>query len=217
MSIIAKKEEGVKIEALEAGVYMGTCTAIVDLGIQYNEMYAKEAQKIMIIWALIGETVMIGDEEKARTISKEYTLSLGEKANLTKDLESWRGKKFTAEELEGFDLVNIVNKSCQLNIIKEEKNGKKFNNISSIMPLAKGQKAEPLAETMIFDFTEPASWEYWSKIPGWMQDKIKNAKNYEESGLKSYVEDNAETTAVEEATGDSNDFITVEETEELPF
>ena len=217
MSIIAKKEEGAKIEALEAGVYMGTCVGIIDLGIQYSKMYDKETQKIMIIWELIGETVTIGDEVKPRTISKEYTLSLGEKANLTKGLEAWRGRKFTAEELEGFDLANIVNKSCQLNIIKEEKDNKKFNNINSIMPLAKGQKAVPVDQTMIFDFTEPASWEHWNKIPGWMQEKIKGAKNYEEAGLKAYVEDRAEENAVEEATGDTSDFITVDETEELPF
>src|SRR3990167_3685661 len=36
------------------------------------------------------------------TISKFYTLSLSEKANLRKDLEGWRGKSFTESELEGF-------------------------------------------------------------------------------------------------------------------
>lgn len=217
MSIIAKKEEGLKIEALEAGVYMGTCKAIIDLGMQFNEKFNKIAQKIMIIWTIVGEMVLIGEEEKERTISKEYTLSLGEKANLTKDLEAWRGKKFTQEELMGFDLVNILNKSCQLNIIKDEKNGKEYNNINAIMALAKGQKAEPLVDTMIFDLTDAATWEHWKIIPSWMQEKIQNAKNYEESGLKAYVEDNAEENAVEEATGDTGDFITVDETEELPF
>jgi len=37
-------------------------------------------------------------------ISKRYTMSLGEQSTLRKDLESWRGKKFTPEELQGFDL-----------------------------------------------------------------------------------------------------------------
>lgn len=217
MSIIAKKEEGLKIEALEAGVYMGTCKAIIDLGLQFNEKFNKTAQKVMIVWAIVGEKVLIGDEEKDRTISKEYTVSLGEKANLTKDLEAWRGKKFTQEELMGFDLINILNKSCQLNIIKEERNGKEYNNINAIMPLAKGQKAEPLADAMVFDLTEPATWEFWKNIPGWMQEKIQKAQNYEESGLKEYVEDNAEETAIEDASQETDDFITIDETEELPF
>ena len=50
-----------------------------------------------------------------------------------------------------------------------------------------------------------------------LDEKIKGARNYEESGLKAYVEDKAEENAVEEATGETSDFITVDETEELPF
>lgn len=217
MSIIAKKEEGLKIEALEAGVYMGTCKAIIDLGMQFNEKFNKTAQKIMIMWSIIGETVLIGEEEKERTISKEYTLSLGEKANLTKDLEAWRGKKFTPEELMGFDLVNILNKSCQLNIIKDERNGKEYNNINAIMALAKGQKAEPLADTVIFDLTDAATWEHWKNIPSWMQEKIQKAENYAISGLKAYVEDNADENAIK-ASQTTEDFITIDtDEEELPF
>ena len=117
----------------------------------------------------------------------------------------------------GFDLVNILNKSCQLNIIKDERNGKEYNNINAIMALAKGQKAEPLADTVIFDLTDAATWEHWKNIPSWMQEKIQKAENYAISGLKAYVEDNADENAIK-ASQTTEDFITIDtDEEELPF
>ena len=65
-----------------------------------------------------------------------------------------------------------------------------------------------------FDFTDNSTWEKFKDVPAWIQEKIKKAENYEESGLKAYVEDNKLDTALEEAEGD---FITIDEDEELPF
>ncbi|MHA1379626.1 MAG: hypothetical protein ACTSRG_14730 [Candidatus Helarchaeota archaeon] len=47
-------------------------------------------------------------------------MSLHAKATMRKFLESWRGKKFTKEELEGFDLQKILGKPCQLQIIHSD-------------------------------------------------------------------------------------------------
>ena len=55
MSIIAKDEKGVSISPLPTDVYMGTCYAIVDLGVQYNEKFDKRQQKVQIIWKIAGE------------------------------------------------------------------------------------------------------------------------------------------------------------------
>lgn len=213
MSIIAKDEKGASIPPLPTDVYMGTCYAIVDLGVQYSEKFDKRQQKVQIIWKIAGEKVIVGDEELDRTISKEYSLSLNEKSNLTKDLEAWRGKKFSDEELQGFDLINILNKSCQISILESEKNGKKYNDIAGIMALAKGMQAQVLTDTMVFDLTDNSTWNKYKDIPKWIQDKIKKAENYEASGLKAYVEDNKLDEAIQEA----DDFVTISNDEELPF
>lgn len=74
-------------------------------------------------------------------VSQWYTLSLHEKANLRKDLDAWRGKSFTDEDLkEGFDVEKLVGAPCLLNVTqsKSEKNGKVYANVSSIMPLPRG-------------------------------------------------------------------------------
>lgn len=52
-------------------------------------------------------------------IFKIYTMSIGSKSTLGKHLVSWRGKKFTDEEKEGFKLNVLVGIPCTLNINDE--------------------------------------------------------------------------------------------------
>ena len=113
-------------------------------------------------------------------------------------MQAWRGQPFSANELQGFNLLNILNKPCQLQIIKEEKNGNTYNNISSIMALPKGMTIELLNETSHFDIEDVETWINWSKIPNWIQDKIKKADNYQESGLDKYVSEYEETVKEQE-------------------
>ena len=59
-------------------------------------------------------------ETKDGLIAKEYTVSLNEKANLRKDLESWRGKEIQPTELEGFDMTNLLGVQCTLQIMHND-------------------------------------------------------------------------------------------------
>lgn len=198
MSMIAKESTNVSIEKLENGVYTAVSSMIIDLGLQTSEKFGKTQRKFMMIWNIVGEEVEINGKKLPRTMSKEYGYSLGEKSNLRKDLQAWRGQPFSANELQGFNLLNILNKPCQLQIIKEEKNGNTYNNISSIMALPKGMTIELLNETSHFDIEDVATWINWSKIPNWIQDKIKKADNYQESGLDKYVSEYEETVKEQE-------------------
>lgn len=193
MSMIAKDSGNISIEKLENGVYTAISSMIIDLGLQVSEKFDKTQRKMMILWNVLGEEVEINGEKQPRVISKEYGFSLGEKSNLRKDLQAWRGKSFTDDELHGFNILNILNKPCQLQIILEEKNGKKYNNIASIMALPKGTTVEPLTTANHFDIEEIATWKNWSEIPTWIQDKIKKAQNFQSSGLDKFVKEYEET------------------------
>jgi hypothetical protein len=68
-----------------------------------------------------------------------YTASLFEKANLRKHLESWRGRKFTDDELKEFELENLIEANCQIQVIHNiGNNGIVYANVQAIVPLAKG-------------------------------------------------------------------------------
>lgn len=134
MPVIAKEEKN--YEAIPTGMQQAVCAMVCDIGTHKGEYQGKETSRhqVVIIWEL--------DEKKTEgqfagepfQMSKFYTLSLGEKANLRKDLESWRGKPFTAEELQGFDLENLIGANCFLNVIED----KDKQRIASISPLPKG-------------------------------------------------------------------------------
>ena len=147
MSMIASDNIGQPIPKLEGGVYTAISSAIIDLGNQTSEKFQKTQRKFMMLWNIVGEVVEVNGEILPRTMSKEYSFSLNEKSTLRKDLQAWRGKVFTEEELKGFNLLNILNKACQLQIILEEKNNRQYNNIASIMALQKGSQIEELNNT----------------------------------------------------------------------
>ncbi len=187
MSMIASDNGGQTIPKLEGGVYTATSSAIVDLGLQTSEKFQKTQRKFMMIWNIKDEEVEVNGEKLPRTITKEYSFSLNEKSTLRKDLQAWRGKMFTEEELQGFNLLNILNKACQLQIILEEKNGKQYNNIAGIMSLPKGTVIEPLLNTYHFDIEDESTYMNWMSIPTWIQEKIKKADNYVGSNLEKFV------------------------------
>jgi hypothetical protein len=76
-------------------------------------------------------------------VQKRYTASLNEKATLRKDLESWRGKPFTKEELAAFDLEKLLGANGLFSVvhIKGRKDpSQTFAAIQSAMALPKGME-----------------------------------------------------------------------------
>lgn len=138
MSIIAKKT-GEDFERLENGTYQAICINIFDVGMESYTWQEKEitSHKIIILWE-VNERMKTGEYEGKRfTIAKKYTLSLNEKSNLLKDLQSWRGKEFTNEELEGFEVEVLKGVNCFLTVVSRESNGKTFVNVQGVAALPK--------------------------------------------------------------------------------
>jgi hypothetical protein len=136
MAIIAKSSGGGNFIPCPSGQHSAVCVDIVDMGIlevKFGKEAPKSQHKIRIVWQV--EEVMA--DNRPFIVQRRYTLSLHEKATLRKDLESWRGKQFTAEELEGFDLEVLLGIPCLLNVIQEKKDGSTYANVASIMRLPK--------------------------------------------------------------------------------
>jgi len=180
MAIIAKQENESTFEPIPEGVHRAICYGIIDLGLQYSEKFDKKAHKVQILWELPDETFEQDGEKKPRVISKEYTLSLSEKSTLRKDLQAWRGKSFSEEELKGFDLKNVLNVGCQIQIIHTERNGKVYANIASIMGLPKSMAIKGTVNPLIyFDLSDKDAIVKLAELPVWLQDKIKASETYQ--------------------------------------
>ena len=221
MSMIASDNGGTPIPKLPNGVYTAVSSAMIDLGVQENEQFGKTQRKFIMLWTILGEDIEIDKKKQPRTINKEYSFSLHEKSTLRKDLQAWRGVPFKNEELKGFDLTTILNKACQLQIILEERNSKEYNNIAGIMSLPKGMKVDGLDNTYYFDMTNSETWENYCKVPSWIKEKIKKAKNLETTGFDKYIKEYDEMIKEqqgkqeENTTSNDTDIITPED--ELPF
>lgn len=107
MAIIAKGSSESKYPLIPAGSYSAVCVDVVDEGEKESNFDGKKKMqhKVSVWWQLDEERP---DKAERYVIRKWYTLSLNEKSSLTKDLVAWRGKPFTAEELDGFDLEKLI-------------------------------------------------------------------------------------------------------------
>ena len=221
MSMTVKSEGNNPIPALEPGVYTGVASALIDLGIQESQMFKNKQRKVIIVWTILGETVTVKDEELPRVMSKEYTMSIGDKSTLRKDLEAWRGKTFSSDELQGFNLVNILNTACQLQINEQEKNGKTFTNIAAIMALPKGTKVDAVDGAYVFDTYDDKTWDNYEKIPNWIKERIKKALNLVETNLDVYIQNYEEQQKEQEGKQEEEKNTTDDDIEvpqdDLPF
>jgi len=135
MPILAKAS-GTDFTPCPQGTHAAVCVDVIDLGMIETEFggVKKSQHKVRIVWQIDEDNP---DTKKPFRASKRYTLSLHEKATLRKDLESWRGRPFTAQECEGFDLETLLSVGALINVIHENKAGKTYDNIVSIMRMPK--------------------------------------------------------------------------------
>jgi hypothetical protein len=116
------------------GLHQAVCVDVVDLGLVEGPWGAKPTVELR--WELD-----LTHEETGRPflVSKRYTLTLNEKGNLRPMLEAWRGRKFTPQELEGFDLEKLLGVSCQLQLVHVlSDRGGLFANVQAVVPLGRG-------------------------------------------------------------------------------
>lgn len=180
MSLTVSENGGKEFPILDEGSYVGICNMLVDLGLQFNERYGNSSRKVLIGWELPEETIEINGELVPRTISQRYTASLNEKSILRRDLIAWRGRDFTPQELEEFNLRNIVGAPCLLQVVHREYNGKKYANMASIMTLPKGMaKPKLTGEPVVYDIDEDEP-EKMHDLPEWIKEIITKSTSYQE-------------------------------------
>ena len=172
-----------------AGMHLARCYRIVDMGTQKSVWKGKEKQlhKVMIQFEIHSEdtdgTPLVTSKGEPLSISKNMTASLGEKAALRIELENWRSRPFTAEELNGFELKNILGAWAMLSVIKAAgADGKEFTNISSINPVPASLKRTGLPEghneLKVFDLENP-DLELFETFSNYTKEKIQSSPEWQ--------------------------------------
>jgi hypothetical protein len=210
MTLVATDKGGAEFEMTPEGTYIARCYKIIDLGTQTTTgMFGtKEQHKVMISWELFGldENIVMKDN-RPFSVTQWYTVSLHEKSKLRADLEAWRGKKFTKEELEGFDLGSILGAYCMIQVVHDESG--KYANVNAIMAY-KGKKPDAFNDNVVFDIDEP-DMAVFEAMSDNMKAKIMSAPEWKGAGKLSHNEpDEADPKT-------SKDEVTVEDIEGDPI
>lgn len=189
MGFIAKDSGGGNFKRVPAGVHIGRCYSLIDLGTQETsgQFGVKLQHKIRIGWELWGEdeqgqplVIDVDGKQMPMTISKSYTVSLHEKSSLRKDLAAWRSRDFTEEEAKSFDVSALMGAYCMVNVTTSETNGKTYSNVAGLSPLPaviKKNKPAPVHEPVTFNLDEP-DMEVFATFHDKLQEAIKRSPEW---------------------------------------
>lgn len=184
MSINATNK-GVTRELIPAGNYAARCYQMIEIGTVTEFVMGKQvtAKKVRIGWELPTELKVFKEEngEQPLVISKEYTLSMNEKANLRKDLKSWRGKDFTEDEASCFDITKLIGAPCMLNIIHKPSASdptKVYEQIAGITGVPKGMKVPPAINPVFCLSYDDFDMNLFNKLPDFIKTKMQGSSEY---------------------------------------
>lgn len=185
MGIKVKDTGGGDFKKVEQGTHLAVCNMVVDLGNQLSTYKGEDKiqHKIYIRWEIPAERLEYEvdgqKKEGPMAIGKMYTASLSEKANLRKDLEGWRNKAFTQEELQGFDIENILGSCCQIIVTHKDSNGNTYANVTGVAGWPKGiDRPKPENEPIYYDDENTSLYE---KLPNWLKEKLGSVEEQRET------------------------------------
>ena len=177
MAIYAPVEKKFERELPRAGTFKGICIGVWDLGCRDTEYLGvpRVAHEVMFTWEIDQRMTGEGEYKDKRFVlsSRKFTLSFGDKANLTVMVQSLLGKILTEAERKSFDIESIRGMSGAVTIMHTAgKDGGTYANIQTITPLMEG--VEPLNQEID-----------WTVTPAWIQKIIDAGHTVQESDTDS--------------------------------
>jgi len=168
---------------VEEGTHLGRCYSILHIGHVPNTFPGAQSptvNKVRITWELpeLLNVFKEGDEPKPYSMSQEFTLSMHEKSNLRKVVQSWLGKKMSDEEANEFDIETLIGKTCMLGVAHMTKNEKTFAVVNSVIKVPASMKVpEQINKSKIITW-ETMDEPTWALLPPFLQDKMKQSTEY---------------------------------------
>jgi hypothetical protein len=188
---ITAKGNDSKFKPHPEGQFVGQCVDTIDLG-DSVEQFTGKPSKLVHKCALVFRT----GERNEQTgefidIGREFTVSMGEKANLRKFLEQWRGRPYSAEQIEeGVPLHKLTSNHGLLTIAhKKSGQGRTYANITACVGIPK-----QMAST-VTKYDDYVRADYWAE----------KKKGYAEEARKFRAEAAPTTSDDEEYYGPTDD------------
>ena len=180
--IVSENSTEQKRELVPSGTHVAICYSMIHIGtVEYvYQGETKWSNKVRLTFELPNEMRDFGGEQKPMVISKEYNLSLHEKSNLRKDIETWKGVGLTDKELRSFDITDLIGKECMISIMhKTGASGNEYAAISNVSKMSMGISCPvQFNKSFIFNYTDNFNQEWLEEQPEWIQLQIKGTEEY---------------------------------------
>jgi len=196
MPIYATKTAG-EFKRVNPGTYAARCYSMIEIGTIETEYLGekKKRHEVMLTWELPTEQEVFHEEkgEEPFVVSKTYGLSMHEKSNLRRDLESWRGLGFTEQEATKFDVTKLLGVPCMISIIHKPGRvdpSKTYVEITSISRMPKGLECPAqINPTRMLSF-ENWNQELYESLSDFLKEKIASSDEYKmmNSGMSNAQE-----------------------------
>lgn len=178
MGLVARDSgSGSDFEPAPQGTHVARCVRVIDLGTQQGSpTFPNPKHKVLIGWELPEEKHEYEGETVPMLVQRRYTLSLHENATLRHDLESWRGRKFTDEELEGFDLAKVAGVACMVTVTHSADG--KYANVNAVTAPPKSVQVPAAVNPVIYYALEDGASEAFSMFSEGLQATIRRAPEW---------------------------------------
>lgn len=168
---------------LPPGTYPARLSGWVDLGTHENRWpgqgKAKTQRRVLLTFTLFPP----GPQARPARLSKEFTLSLHERAGLRKWLEAWAGRPMDEEQRNNFHPLKALEKPALLSVgSRTAADGRVWPTLAGIIHPPAGMPVPDLRwPAQHFDLGEPSRMIY-AELPAWVQRKIQASQEW--AGLK---------------------------------
>jgi hypothetical protein len=203
--------EGTPIEVPETtyqlapeGMHEARCVWVTDIGTHHSNVPdGKKQRKVILFWELpLQKTVFVDERgEEPFLVHKIYTMSLGERSNLYRDITAWQGKH--AIERVRHNLALLLGEPCLVNVIHEmTKKNQLRAKVISVAPLSKATRVPAQITPSLKYSIKDGVGGAFDDLPEWVQKMI--CASEEIGGARPSVEEITERN-VREATANAQE------------
>ena len=162
--------------------YGARCIKVIDIGTQAGSYQGKatSSRKMVISWEL--DSLM--KDGRPFVVQKTYTASMNEKAMLRKDMEGWRGAKYTEEQLlAGIDLKKILGSACMISMVQNDN----YVNVGSISKVPKGMLVPAQVNPSVYFNLEDFDQDVFDSLTEYQKKKIMGSPEWEGRSMQPPV------------------------------
>lgn len=206
---------------LEAGTYPARCVGVIDLGEQWTDYQGHKqiVPQISLVFQIPSETIEIKGEKMQRRMALTRTFSNHPSSKLRQNLEMWRGRKFTEEELVSFELSSIIGAPCVLTVTHTSNDKPKISAISRAGKSINVPEI-PSKDFFLFDIEDETSWDSLKQAGKWVWSKLNESVTFTKMGYQvdEYGEIVTGISANDKLKAPSeSDFTDIDDIDDLPF